>query len=241
MCSYNVAVHTISAGLRRRTGWKARGMVSERIYYDEAPGVLPSDWSDPAITEIRALTTSDTPAFRALRLDALRLHPEAFVPTYEEERAADSRSLASRFRDDWIHDGNFILGAYRHGWLVGAIGVKRWPRQKQRHKATIWLMYTTQEIRGQGTGRELLDAALDRCRQDPEIELVHLSVSSGSSAARALYANAGFRTYGIEPRALRLDEDRYIDVEQMVLDVKKVDYPIRTEWHETDIDRVIAD
>lgn len=228
--------------MRRQTGWEGEEMVvSERIIYNEAPVVLPSNWRHQATTEIRALTTSDTPAFRALRLDALRLHPESFVPTYEEERAADSRSVASRFRDDWIHGGNFILGAYRQGWLVGAVGVKRWPREKQRHKATIWIMYTTEEVRGQGTGRQLLDAALDRCRLDPEIELVHLSVSGESSAARTLYASAGFRTCGIEPRALKLGEDHYVDVEQMVLDVKRVDYQIRTDWHEPNQDRILAD
>lgn len=216
-------------------------MVSERIIYDESPVVSPTPWLDQAETEIRALTTSDTPAFRSLRLDALRLHPESFVPTYEEERAADSRSVASRFRDDWIHDGNFILGAYRQGWLVGAVGVKRWPRQKQRHRATIWIMYTHADFRGQGTGRQLLDAALDRCREDDDIELVHLSVSSDSGAAKNLYLGAGFRTYGIEPRALKLENGHYVDVELMVLDVKNVDYQIDSRWHQTDCDRVVAD
>ncbi len=216
-------------------------MVSERIVYDETHVVAPAPWLDPAETEIRALTTSDTPAFRALRLDALRLHPEAFVPTYEEERVADSRSVASRFRDDWIHNGNFILGAYREGWLVGAVGVKRWSRQKQRHKATIWIMYTHADFRGQGAGRLLLDAALDRCRQDPDLEIVHLSVSKGSSAAKNLYLDAGFRTYGIEPRALKLDEDLYVDVELMVLDVKNVDYQIDSTWRPTGVDQVVAD
>ena len=215
-------------------------MVSERVLYDESPGIIPARWLDQAETEIRALTTSDTPAFRALRLDALRLHPEAFVPTYEEERAADSRSVASRFRDDWIYGGNFILGAYREGWLVGAVGVKRWPRQKQRHKATIWIMYTHADFRGKGTGRILLDAALERCRQDPEIELVHLSVSGDSPAARNLYRSAGFRTYGIEPRALRIDGGHYVDVEQMVLDVKNVDYQISSGWHQTDVDTIVV-
>ncbi|MEZ4497712.1 MAG: GNAT family N-acetyltransferase [Thermomicrobiales bacterium] len=149
-------------------------MVSERVLYDESPGIIPARWLDQAETEIRALTTSDTPAFRALRLDALRLHPEAFVPTYEEERAADSRSVASRFRDDWIHGGNFILGAYREGWLVGAVGVKRWPRQKQRHKATIWIMYTHADFRGKGTGRILLDAASSDAARIRRSNFVHL-------------------------------------------------------------------
>ena len=216
-------------------------VVSERVAYEERPIALPSSWIEPAAIEIRELTTSDTPAFRSLRLDALRLHPEAFVPTYEEERTADSRSIATQFRDDWIHNGNFILGAYRQGWLAGAVGVKRWPRQKQRHKATIWIMYTHEDFRGMGTGRQLLDAAINRCRLDPDLELVHLSVSVDSPAARNLYASAGFRSYGIEPRALKLDDDHYVDVEQMVLDVKNVDYQIRSEWHATETDHIVAD
>jgi hypothetical protein len=45
----------------------------------------------------------------------------------------------------------------------------------------------------------------------------------------------------VEPRALRIDEDHYVDVEQMVLDVKNVDYQIRAEWHEPNSDCIIAD
>ncbi|MCC6705160.1 MAG: GNAT family N-acetyltransferase [Thermomicrobiales bacterium] len=242
MRSYNVAVHRSIRGDAAPDGLEGGGhVVSERIIYDDLPAIAPAPWIDPAAIEVRALTTSDTPAFRALRLEALRLHPESFVPTYEEERDADGRSIAARFRDDWIHNGNFILGAYRQGWLVGAVGVKRWPRQKQRHKATIWIMYTQEDFRGLGAGRMLLDAAIDRCRQDHEIELVHLSVSRDSLAARNLYASTGFRSYGVEPRALKLGPDHYVDVEEMVLDVKNVDYQISAGWHETNTDCVVAD
>lgn len=194
-------------------------MVSERISYEEAPRESVSAWLGEAQIEIRTLGTSDIPAFRALRLDALRLHPESFVPTYEEERSVEAAAVAAKFRNDWINDGNFILGAYRNGWLVGAIGVKRWPRQKQRHKATIWLLYTHADMRGRGTGRRLLEAAVERCRRDPDIEMVHLSVGRESDTARRLYASLGFESYGIEPRALKLGDCHYIDVEMMALDV----------------------
>lgn len=200
--------------------WQGRfRMVSERLSYEDVSREPLSPWLDQGEVEIRALSTSDIPAFRALRLDALRLHPESFVPTYEEERAVDGTAVAARFRNDWINDGNFILGAYRNGWLVGAIGVKRWPRQKQRHKATIWLLYTHADIRGQGTGRQLLEAAVEQCRLDPDIEMVHLSVGRESTTARRLYTSLGFESYGIEPRALKLGEHYYIDVEMMALDV----------------------
>jgi ribosomal protein S18 acetylase RimI-like enzyme len=199
-------------------------MVSERLSYEESSREPVSAWLGQGDIEVRALTTSDIPAFRALRLDALRLHPESFVPTYEEERSVDGSSVANKFRNDWIKDGNFILGAYRNGWLVGAIGVKRWPRQKQRHKATIWLLYTHADIRGQGTGRQLLIAAVERCRLDPDVEMVHLSVGRESTTARRLYTSLGFQSYGIEPRALKLGDYYYIDVEMMALDVDSRPY-----------------
>lgn len=168
----------------------------------------------------RLLTTTDILAFRALRLDALRLHPESFVPTYDEEQRIDPAMIAPRFRNDWISGGSFIIGAYVFGWLVGAVGVRRWPRRKQQHKATIWLLFTRTDVRGQGIGRELLELAIEQCQQDPDLEQLHLSVGCESHAARQLYTSLGFRSYGIEPHALKLGH-QYIDVELMVLPVKE--------------------
>ncbi len=171
----------------------------------------------PALS-FRMLTAEDELAFRALRLEALRRHPEAFVPSYEEERGTDPEVIPPRLRSDWMTGGNFILGAYAFGWLAGAVGVRRWPRRKQRHKATLWLIYTDPALRGQGVGRKLLEQAIDQCRKDPELELLHLSVGSESEAARVLYISLGFQPYGMEPQAMKL-EDRYIDVELMTLPV----------------------
>jgi len=165
------------------------------------------------------LATHHIPAFRSLRLDALRRHPEAFVPTYEEERNVEPAVIAARFRDDWISDGNFILGAFMGGRLVGSVGVRRWTREKQRHRATVWILYSDPSVRGHGIGRRLLDEAIAQCRFMPGIEVLTLSVSTESRAARQLYINAGFRSCGVEPKALRLP-DRYVDVEMMALDLE---------------------
>jgi RimJ/RimL family protein N-acetyltransferase len=43
-----------------------------------------------------------------------------------------------------------------------------------------------------------------------------LSVTVGNEAARGLYLRAGFRTYGIEPRSLRIGGELY-DEELMAL------------------------
>ena len=50
---------------------------------------------------LRDLSSEDMPAFRALRLEAIRRHPEAFLPSYEEERAVDPPS-AARARARWL-------------------------------------------------------------------------------------------------------------------------------------------
>lgn len=167
---------------------------------------------------LRTLSGLDIPAFRALRLEALRLHPETFVPSHEEEQSRDLETIARRFRNDWIHDGSFILGAYLGDWLVGAIGVRRSPRRKHRHKATIWLLYMQTAVRGEGIGRLLLEEAITRCRGEPELEVLQLTTGSESDAANRLYASVGFEVYGVERHAMKVD-DHYIDVTLMALDL----------------------
>lgn len=168
----------------------------------------------------RPLGLADAPAFQALRLEALELHPESFVPTIDEERSVDPTAIAARFRNDWISGGNFIIGAFAFGWLAGAVGVRQWPRHKVRHKATVWMLYTRSGVRGQGIGRELLQRAIAQCRHDPDLEQLYLSVGSESEAARRLYLSAGFRPYGVEHQAMKLD-DRYVDVELMAMPVSR--------------------
>ena len=46
--------------------------------------------------EIRALGTEDVKEFRRVRLDALRLHPEAFGTSYEEEAALEPTQVLER-------------------------------------------------------------------------------------------------------------------------------------------------
>jgi ribosomal protein S18 acetylase RimI-like enzyme len=78
-------------------------------------------------------------------------------------------------------------------------------------------MYVTPEARGQAVGRALLLAAIERARAMPGVEQIHLGVVTSNVAARALYASAGFVTYGTEPHALKLGEGEYLDEELMVL------------------------
>lgn len=177
--------------------------------------------SEGISVHVRELTTSDMPAFLTLRAEALHAHPEAFIPSPDEGRSRLLTTLTLRVRNHWMMNGSFLLGAFREDRLVGVVGVLRSVRVKQRHTALVWMLYTDPSVRSQGIARNLLLTAIDRCRRDPDLELLRISVGSESHAARQLYTSLGFEAYGQEPRALKL-ADRYIDILFMTLDVISV-------------------
>jgi RimJ/RimL family protein N-acetyltransferase len=166
--------------------------------------------------EIRQLTEADAEAYRAVRLRALREHPDAFGRAYEEAQGLDE--MTQDFRSQ--HDGrrSFILGAFG-GELVGTVGCARERGMKNEHKALIWGMYVVPEAWGRGVGRALLSAAIERARKWPGLEQLWLSVGTDNQRASALYRSCGFEPFGLERRALKLG-DRYIDEEHMMLFLK---------------------
>jgi RimJ/RimL family protein N-acetyltransferase len=166
--------------------------------------------------EVRKLTEADAGAYRAVRLRALREHPDAFGRAYEEAQSLDE--MTEDFRSQ--HDGGraFILGAF-DGELVGIVGCARERGRKNEHKALIWGMYVAPEAGGRGVGRALLSAAIERARAWPGLEQLWLSVGAHNARARALYRGCGFEPFGLERRALKLG-DRYVDEEHLVLFLK---------------------
>ena len=149
---------------------------------------------------IRRLGPADAPSYRALRVRALWEYPEAFTSSYEEE---DKRPIeASEKRLDSEH--SLFWGAFEDGQLCGMVGLERETRAKNRHKATVVGMYVASEHSNGGIGRALVDVLLEEARREG-IELLVLTVTEGNAAASALYESAGFRSFGIEPRAIKVD------------------------------------
>jgi len=161
---------------------------------------------------IRRLRQSDLPAFRPVRLAALRDHPEAFGTSYKEELDGAPGSDIARLIVD---PPSATLGGFADGSLVGTTCMMVSPRIKQRHKGHLSAVYVVPEWRGTGLARALLDAAVGQARA-ANLSSLTLSVTVGNEAARRLYLRAGFRSYGVEPRGLRIGSD-LLDEELMVL------------------------
>ena len=163
---------------------------------------------------IRRLLVADAPVYRELRLRGLALHPDAFTSSADEERAKPLAWTEARL----AADGNDVVyGAFDDGGtLVGVVGVGREARAKNRHKAVVFGMFVAPEHAGRGVGSALLAYAIADAREQRGVEQLVLTVTASNASARNLYARHGFRSFGVEPRAIRVD-DRYFDKDHMIL------------------------
>jgi ribosomal protein S18 acetylase RimI-like enzyme len=154
--------------------------------------------------EIRRLNPGDASAYRAMRLRAFRDHPEAFTSSFEE---ADRLPLAASEMRLGVQHHKF-WGAFESGRLCGMIGLERETRVKNQHKGTVVAMYVPPERTRRGIGLALLEALVEDARATG-IELLVLTVTHGNGSAAKLYERAGFRSFGIEPRAIKIDGRAY--------------------------------
>lgn len=163
---------------------------------------------------IRILKPTDAEAFRTVRLRALAEHPEAFASSVEETEWMTLEQFAQRLTGDAAD--NVTFGAWNDDALCGMVNIHRESPIKTRHRMHVGGMYVVPQVRGQGVGRQLIQAMIDHARSLSDVDHIILAVTVGNDAARRLYSQAGFVSWGIDPRYIRL-EDTYYDIEWMVL------------------------
>ena len=165
---------------------------------------------------IRRMTTRDLRAYKTLRDTMLEAHPEAFTSDALTERHRRADDYVPRLGLERPDGGHLMLGAWRDGGLLGAVGLERDERIKVRHIGHVVSMMVRESARGQGIGRALLDALIDAAREPAGLEMLTLSVTEVNASAVRLYERTGFFRFGTLHKAIKVG-DRYHDKVHMVI------------------------
>jgi RimJ/RimL family protein N-acetyltransferase len=149
-----------------------------------------------------------------LRREALEREPASFGEAVEEHLKSTPAASAERLASGGSE--SFVYGAFDGRELVAMAGFYREKRIKRRHKGVIWGVYVAPAHRGRGLARAVMTSLLDSARALPGLKCIYLSVTAEQPGARNLYTSLGFRSFGLEPRALAVN-GQYLDEEHMLL------------------------
>ncbi|MEH6902798.1 MULTISPECIES: GNAT family N-acetyltransferase [Bacillus] len=189
-----------------------RNKILIKIFFQDKIGSIHHSFGG-GFLNIRLLTPDDAEEYAALRLEALRLNPEGFAMSYEEEQINTKDKYKARFASA---QSMWTFGAFHQGQLVGAVTLIQETLQKLKHRANLTAMYVTPSARGEGAGQALMTKALSFARERQDIEQMYLSVVTTNHSAKRLYRSVGFESYAVEEKALKW-ADTYADEEKMVL------------------------
>ena len=161
---------------------------------------------------VRALDKGDLHRFRAIRLSALQLAPQAFGSTFEEENAYSDSVFARRLEQV---NGNVIFGAFDGENLMGIAGLFRHERRSERHRGTLVSVYVAPEARGLRLGRALVGQIIEHAAE--HVVILDAKVVATNEPAKRIYYELGFKSYGVEPKSLYV-QGQYLDQELLYID-----------------------
>jgi ribosomal protein S18 acetylase RimI-like enzyme len=149
--------------------------------------------------QVRRLRAADAGDWRALRLEALANHPEAYGSTHDDWAGRPLADFAARL------EGGCVFGACVTGALVGSMAL-----DVEGDSGEVTAVYVQAVHRGQGIARAMLAATLKEAR-GRRLAQLHLCVAEDNGPALRFYRAAGFRPLAPAPRVLASD-GRLLDV-----------------------------
>lgn len=156
--------------------------------------------------EYRILDASDWKQFKELRLLSLAQSSESFESSFEDEASLNNEQWIDRVTAS--HNA-FIIGAFDGDALIGIAGWSQALKEKIKHKSYLWGVFIKQNYRGKCIAHTVLTRLIDTACQQTDISQIQLTVASENKAAVSLYQRLGFRQYGIEVDALRVNGKSY--------------------------------
>lgn len=131
----------------------------------------------------------------AVRPTQAQLNVRQFIPT-DQELVCQLHEQA--FAQSWLHAAEMISQIDpRHPLLIACVqeepvGYLRLSRHVSLSEATVDFVAIKPDFRGQGLGRQLLEAALQWTFGEQKLTLCFLNVSDSNTHAQGLYQSVGF-------------------------------------------------
>ena len=151
---------------------------------------------------VERLGVSDVDALRAIRLEALKLHPDCFCTDLAVAEAMTNEQWSeSLARGTWF-------GIRKNGTLIAIAAFTRPASWKLCHTGELSAMYVRADARCSGIADALVRGVVGHAVG--EVEQVKLTVNADNARAIKLYERHGFRVVGRLPHIIRV-ADRYYD------------------------------
>jgi ribosomal protein S18 acetylase RimI-like enzyme len=155
--------------------------------------------------KIRAIQETDLPAYKALRLEALRLHPKAFGSDYSEQVDAPDSTWMGRIRSSMEGKASRIILAEAAGELAGMVVVYRDDGVKTRHSAHLVSVYVRPAWRGRRLAEGMIHEVLAWCAA-VEVRILRLTVVTSNVLAIRCYQRCGFHVCGVQPEVIHVGD-----------------------------------
>jgi len=163
--------------------------------------------------QIGKLAVEQWQDYRKLRLKALQTDPLAFFGSYEIEKAKPAKfwqkGLGDSLKEKPIV---WLFAKSASGKPMGMIGVLFSQRPKTKHVAHIISLYVKENYRGNGIGKKLIEAILEKIKTHRDVRKVKVTAISSQETAIGLYKSLGFKKVGKLNKELRLEGKFYDEI-----------------------------
>jgi len=160
---------------------------------------------------IRILTPNDTEIYRQLRLLSLKTDPLAFLSTYDVETKYDLSYFRQKIFNSIKHPLYGIYGLFDKDKLVAFAQLADSYYKNKRHIAYLNEVYVHTDLRRKGVASKLVKHLIDKAKENPLLEQLHLRVNSQNSGAISFYEKLGFEKVTVLKDAVKNPDNTYQD------------------------------
>lgn len=161
---------------------------------------------------IRKAKVEDAPKTRELFLTLLKSYPEAYLPTWEEEKKRSLDDEVVKLEKLNQRPTSCLFIAETEKELVGMVICHGHEKERIRHQATIERLGVLPEYCGRGIGTLLTEHLLNWVKDETEILRLDLWVILFNPKIIPFYEKFGFKKEALLGKSCRVDGQFYDSV-----------------------------